>query len=423
VRMLEHLLPWATVADARALDAALVRLLERYDGMRDPYAAIVLRDEIAVDGVRPPVRRALRTLFATDGYHGASLRVWALDLLNGVRSGPIQPQALGWWPGAPPAEIAHMCTAVHDAGHPTWYKQVYRAHLVNHPPLRVLDHGAAPCTLYCWDENPQWKTTRHFGQRKLFMSEIEFLTLHARPNDTVVYAGAAPGTHLRLLREMFAGLELRFVLVDPAFTRADVDTRSSEGCHIIRDLFEVEGADPNCAASYYRRDDVLFISDIRSNSSTEGRPPSQRDVERDMDLQRRCVDAMRPRAGMLKFRLPWRRVLVPYTRGDLHLPVWGGQRTTECRLVFTQGGVEETRYDAGEYENEMYHFNTVTRVSRYAVPDGGCECYDCAAEMEILGAYVDRFGGDAGAWRDRITRDNPAQDPGAAAGDRGGDDD
>jgi len=142
-----------------------------------------------------------------------------------------------------------------------------------------------------------------------------------------------------------------------------------------------------------------------------------------MELQRRCVDAMRPRAGMLKFRLPWRRVLVPYTRGDLHLPVWGGQRTTECRLVFTQGGVEETRYDAGEYENEMYHFNTVTRVSRYAVPDGGCECYDCAAEMEILGAYVDRFGGDAGAWRDRITRDNPAQDPGAAAGDRGGDDD
>jgi hypothetical protein len=54
----------------------------------------------------------------------------------------------------------------------------------------------------------------HWGQRKLLLSEIEFLTKFSVPGATVLYAGAAPGTHTLYLIELFP--ELKFVLVDPA---------------------------------------------------------------------------------------------------------------------------------------------------------------------------------------------------------------
>ena len=61
------------------------------------------------------------------------------------------------------------------------------------------------------------KTVVHWGQRKLLLSEIEFLTLIGR-NDlrgaTVVYARAGPGTHIPQLTRMFP--QVHFILVDPA---------------------------------------------------------------------------------------------------------------------------------------------------------------------------------------------------------------
>jgi fibrillarin-like rRNA methylase len=46
------------------------------------------------------------------------------------------------------------------------------------------------------------------------MSEVEFLMLYAEEGTTVVYAGAAPGTHISFLSRMFP--EVSFVLIDPA---------------------------------------------------------------------------------------------------------------------------------------------------------------------------------------------------------------
>ena len=66
------------------------------------------------------------------------------------------------------------------------------------------------------------KTTEHWGQRKLLMSELEFLLLYARKDDVqqVVYAGAAPGKHTNYLSQLFP--QLRFHLVDPARFSAKV---------------------------------------------------------------------------------------------------------------------------------------------------------------------------------------------------------
>ena len=54
---------------------------------------------------------------------------------------------------------------------------------------------------------------RHAGQLKLLCSEIAFLNTFKGHPYTVVYAGAAPGTHIPRLALMFP--EMRFILVDP----------------------------------------------------------------------------------------------------------------------------------------------------------------------------------------------------------------
>lgn len=58
------------------------------------------------------------------------------------------------------------------------------------------------------------KTVIHFGfgQCMLHMAEIEFFTPYTRPGDSVLYAGAAPGTHTPQLIDMFS--QLLFVLAD-----------------------------------------------------------------------------------------------------------------------------------------------------------------------------------------------------------------
>ena len=62
------------------------------------------------------------------------------------------------------------------------------------------------------------KPTLHWGQRKLLMSEIEFLSSMyvqcASSLPLIVYAGAAPGYHIPFLVELFPCA--RFVLVDPS---------------------------------------------------------------------------------------------------------------------------------------------------------------------------------------------------------------
>jgi cap3/cap4 methyltransferase len=69
------------------------------------------------------------------------------------------------------------------------------------------------------------KTAIHWGQRKLLLSEIQLLCealTACGPNTkfTIVYAGAAPGTHLKFLDELFPGH--LWELVDPIAFNVDI---------------------------------------------------------------------------------------------------------------------------------------------------------------------------------------------------------
>lgn len=52
-----------------------------------------------------------------------------------------------------------------------------------------------------------------------------------------------------------------------------------------------------------------------------------------MDWQLSWYRIMQPQAAMFKFRLPWDSGSSKYLGGDIYLPIWGPQTTTEARLV------------------------------------------------------------------------------------------
>jgi len=98
------------------------------------------------------------------------------------------------------------------------------------------------------------RSVNHWGQRKLLLSEIEFLTVFGQKGTLVVYAGAAPGTHTNYLADLFPSMD--FLLVDPSEFYAKPTNRIE-----IRQEFFTEQI---CREVREGGRDVLFISDIRT---------------------------------------------------------------------------------------------------------------------------------------------------------------
>ena len=229
------------------------------------------------------------------------------------------------------------------------------------------------------------KTVIHWGQRKLLLSEIEFLTKYGVSGATVVYAGAAPGTHTRYLLELFP--ELKFVLVDPA----PFSSKLTDGprCLLRRELFT-----DDLAQQYAGHDKVLFMCDVRScDWSLVNNQEVENKVMEDMQAQQRWHDIIQPIKSMLKFCLPWTPGCVEYLAGDVYFQAFGPITTTETRLV--PHGHDRVMWDNKKYEEQLFYFNTVTRVARYAhsmpvgMPGGGLDyCYDCRSEVAILSEYL-----------------------------------
>mgnify|MGYP001439167833 CR=1 FL=1 len=196
-----------------------------------------------------------------------------------------------------------------------------------HRELRLEDRVASkdltPRTPYARRQG-EVKSVEHWGQRKLLFSEIEFLTLYGDRALTVVYAGAAPGTHLNFLaEELFP--QHKWILVDPA----PFDCKPRDSIQLRNSYFTDE------MASEFAGLDTLFICDIRSMDSGHDESMKEKRVSADMDWQMKWVQIMRPKAAMLKFRLPYPppNGQTQYFDGDIFLPVWGGRTTTETRLI------------------------------------------------------------------------------------------
>ena len=256
---------------------------------------------------------------------------------------------------------------------------------------RTLNEDAPTKEYY--ERKNELRTTNHWGQRKLLLSEIEFLTEYGHKSSLVVYAGAAPGVKNEYLTYLFP--EHEFIFIDPMPFRDNLIAASKENDRItLKEEFFTDKI-----AMEYCEKNVLFICDIRTaDIKIMGLEEVEDAIVEDNKMQLSWHLIMKPAASMLKFRLPWGKGITRYLsgyseEGKIYFPVWGRQSTTETRLVAVGDDVYD--YDNTKYAEQLFYFNTITRCNYYkhdiyGVP-GLCHCYDCSSEVLILTNYAKKF--------------------------------
>eukprot|EP01079_Euglenida_sp_SAG-EU17-18_P010831 gene10831-1970_t len=244
-------------------------------------------------------------------------------------------------------------------------------------------------------EGPEVVKGLHFGQRKLMLSEIEFITdivshgIHRLTDLTVVYAGAADGKHMPLLCDMFPGVS--WYLVDPApfhVKLTDYAAAHQDTVYLKNEYFTDGLAREIASAARQAGRCPVLISDIRVESpagcaTTHGVTES---LDKDNHLQRPWHNLMGCTRSMLKFHPPYPEDVLAdptymYLAGECRLGVWATKSSTEVRLWVSGDGLEEASYDIKEFEEQLYCYNT---NARYAS--------DCAAESLILEDYLQAVG-------------------------------
>lgn len=275
----------------------------------------------------------------------------------------------------------------------------------------------------------EFKSVLHWGQRKLLLSEIEFLTRYAtHPSGknseggdireaaptvdellaagginsnlnflnydpaqptTVVYVGAAPGGHIPYLADMFP--DINFHLYDPV----EFDIDANEQVQIFQQLFQAADAE-----KYIGIPNVLLISDIRSvDFSTVTEAEYNAGILRDIQTQQDWYIIMKPYKALFKFRFPYTAGVTEYLDGQVYLQAWAPVASTETRLIpagFDEAGRALTKaWDHTTYEQQLYFYNNVRRPAYYGHPVQSRQldnCYDCRCEVHVLETYLRTYG-------------------------------
>jgi len=268
------------------------------------------------------------------------------------------------------------------------------------------------------------KHTFHNGQRKLFLSEVEFLTVYHKKIKYFIYAGSAPGWKNFYLSLLFPNLV--FILVDPnpfeilyynnsAFTKShqkhnyikfldsknpktwlnEISTSVDTKIFLINDYYS-----NNTSEILKELTPSVFHSDIRTNETEEGDDfPSTLDIIWNNAQQLNWISILKPLAYMLKFRLPYemKEKIYPlqyqiedfkyskeklgidfiglhnkfsgdfeYLDGEIYLQAFPGFKSTETRLIGNYNGTPKyKKYKWMEYEAKLYYFNMISRGYGY----------------------------------------------------------
>ncbi|HEY4480532.1 MAG TPA: hypothetical protein VI821_00355 [Candidatus Paceibacterota bacterium] len=250
------------------------------------------------------------------------------------------------------------------------------------------------------------KPNLHWGQRKLLMAELEYLTLYGDESDVVVYAGAAPCVHLPYLLELFP--RHKFVLWDPnAFARKLTNYPSRVEIHTNTP----NGFFTDEVARLYRGKRVHFWSDIRTGGLErdpygemidDSTSEFDEQIVMNMEMQKKWHEIIEPVRSMLKFRLMWNDGETVYLDGEIRLQVWAPRTSTETRLIVPHGNKTRS-YNNRKYEGQMFRFNRCTRTQWHdevATGNGMDHCYDCAAETYIISNYLKKFRPKAATLQD-----------------------
>ena len=220
-----------------------------------------------------------------------------------------------------------------------YYKHISQCiGIVNAPPILTFDDISVNDLEFV--PNFKCKPGLHLGQRKLFLSELQYLTniwKNLNPDEThyVVYAGAAPSNKTHFLATFFPNI--KFILVDPAKFELFIGEfrswemlRNSEfrGFKMLRSKYNKEVPDIpkeewleyilHSNVQIYIIEDYftdemahmfaplrpIFFSDIRSKDE-EADAPTDVDFLWNSAMQLNWINIMKPAGYMLKFRMPF----------------------------------------------------------------------------------------------------------------------
>jgi hypothetical protein len=216
-----------------------------------------------------------------------------------------------------------------------------------------------------------------------------------RAGTVAIYAGVAPATHIPFLASLFP--HIQFVLVDP--TPLDFDESQSPNIQVRQAQFDDAIARELQATAEAEGKTLLFIANATTDtpngyiagSADEDYVDQHAFSKQSMDDQSRWHTLLKANKSLLKFSLPWTNDSTYYLDGDIILPVWNPPTSTETRLI---PNTFHRTWSHRHFEEQLFHFNTVTRVSlhEHGVEAEGLDgCYDCTAEVYILERYLERY--------------------------------
>ena len=184
----------------------------------------------------------------------------------------------------------------------------------------------------------------HNGQRKLFLTELQFLTHVDKKTKYCIYAGSSPGNKTHYLSTLFP--HIKFILVDPNefslilpdkrshrlvahddivhlkngypksnFKANSIDVKEDYYTNIINTNYKIYIIEDYMTSTISHNlaqlgNDVVFISDIRSNIY-EGSDsfPADFDVCWNNAMNYNWIYILRPSLSMLKYRQPYFNII------------------------------------------------------------------------------------------------------------------
>jgi len=214
--------------------------------------------------------------------------------------------------------------------------------------------------------NDEEKKAVAYGQRKLLLSLVSFLSKHYNPkevkNPILLYAGAAPGINIKIVNSLFPEFTLH--LYDPMKFKIKMDVKKK--------IFTYQKKFDNETARYWAKkneNNIFFVSDIRTADYTKAKDLNENESQilEDMKLQREWVEIIKPIKSQLKFRLPYfgdlRPKEVEYFNGILYRQPYCPQTSTETRLVLISPDFKYKTYFCEKYQSQMFYHNIVVRES------------------------------------------------------------
>ena len=231
----------------------------------------------------------------------------------------------------------------------------------------------------------------HNGQRKLLMTELEFITNEYykldKSNKIILYIGASAGIdsiHTYTLAKMFPEFEYHLYDKNDFYPKL----YKLENVKIFKKWFTDNDS------KKYKNKNVLMISDMRDPDIAHSKKnlnnpniigANKIDTD-DMNIQMKFYMDINPVSALLKFRLPWTPGKTLYLDGTIYYQVWQGPSSTETRIIPNR---KIKKYDNTSYEERLFYFNTETRLRYYNHSYSCyCHCYDCISEITILENYI-----------------------------------